>query len=135
MSDIIQLSSTKPYLVRAFYDWIVDNDCTPYIIVNANYPDVLVPTEYVENGKIVLNIAMQAVSNLQLTNNFIDFDARFKGVSREIYVPIDAVVAVYAHENGRGMVFPEDEVAQPETPNDDNKSLPPPPRAQRVNLL
>ncbi len=118
MSDA-QLSSTKPYLIRAFYDWITDNECTPYIIVNANEPNTEVPKEYVQDGRIILNIAMQAVHNLQMTNEFIDFDARFKGISRSIYIPITAIIAIYAHENGRGMVFAEEatgETADQQTP-------------------
>lgn len=107
--DDRELSSNKPYLLRAFYDWITDNECTPYIVVDADARDVDVPYEYVEEGRIVLNIASQAVSHLQMTNNSIEFEARFNGVLRQIYVPVYAVLAVYAFENGHGMVFAEDE--------------------------
>jgi stringent starvation protein B len=101
--------STRPYLIRAFYEWIVDSDCTPHIVVNAELPDVDVPRGYVEGGQIVLNIAMPAVQNLALNNEAVSFQARFGGVAHEIYVPVKAVLAIYARENGRGMVFSEEE--------------------------
>lgn len=101
--------STRPYLIRAFYEWIVDSECTPHIVVNAEYPHVEVPTAYVESGQIVLNIAMQAVQNLELKNDAITFQARFGGVAHTIYVPVAAVMAIYARENGRGMVFSEED--------------------------
>ncbi len=108
-SNEIELTPTKPYLVRAFYDWITDNHCTPYIIVNADVRDVDVPYEYVEEGRIVLNISAAASSNLQMTNSYIEFEARFNGVLRGLYIPINAVMAIYAFENGQGMVFAEEE--------------------------
>jgi stringent starvation protein B len=99
------LTSTKPYLLRAFYDWIVDNECDPYIIVNTDISGVVVPTDYIHDGKIVLNIAMRAINHLKISNDYISFDARFSGVLKEIFVPLEAVLAIYANENGRGMVF------------------------------
>ena len=107
------MNSTRPYLIRAFYDWIVDNNCTPHIVVNADFPEVEVPNEYVESGQIVLNVAMSAVSELELGNDAIEFNARFNGVPNYIYVPISAVMAIYARENGRGMVFSEEEGEPP----------------------
>lgn len=107
--SIHTLTSTKPYLLRAFYEWINDNNCTPYLIINANYEDVQVPTQYVDEGRIVLNISETAVRSLQMTNDSIEFDARFGGVAMTVYAPIGAVMAIYAHENGRGMVFSEEE--------------------------
>lgn len=101
--------STRPYLIRAFYDWIVDSGCTPHIVVNAELPHVEVPRAYVESGQIVLNIAMQAVKDLSLNNDAVMFQARFGGVAHDIHVPISAVMAIYARENGRGMVFSEEE--------------------------
>lgn len=101
--------STRPYLIRAFYEWIVDSSCTPHIVVNAEFPHVEVPRAYVEAGQIVLNIAMPAVQNLALDNDAITFQARFGGVAHDIYVPVPAVMAIYARENGRGMVFSEEE--------------------------
>jgi len=116
------MTSTKPYLIRAFYEWIADNGCTPHLVVNAEIPKVEVPREYIEkNGQIVLNIAMVAVHELKLGNDEISFQARFVGVNRFIHVPMQAVVAIYARENGRGMVFSEDE---DEPPPDSH--LPPP---------
>lgn len=103
------MNSTKPYLIRAFYEWIADSDCTPHIVVNAETPGIIVPEEYVEAGQIVLNIAMSAVRDLELGNDAITFKARFGGVPHEIHIPIAAVTAVYARENGRGMVFTEED--------------------------
>jgi stringent starvation protein B len=103
------MTSTRPYLIRAFYDWIVDNDCNPYIVINANVEGVNVPEEYIEGGQIVLNIAVSAVNGLVLGDHAIEFQARFGGKIRQVYAPILAIVAIYAKENGRGMVFAEDE--------------------------
>ncbi len=103
------MTSTRPYLLRAFYDWIVDNGCTPHIVVNATLAEVEVPLEYVESGQIVLNIALSAVQGLVLGDQSIEFKARFSGVVRYVFIPIRAVLAIYAKENGRGMVFAEEE--------------------------
>jgi stringent starvation protein B len=100
-----QGTSTRPYLLRALHDWCTDNGFTPYVAVHVG-PTVQVPMEYVKNNEIVLNIGFEATSNLQMGNEFIEFKARFGGVSREIRVPIDHVVAIYARENGQGMAFP-----------------------------
>ena len=100
-----QGSSTRPYLLRALHDWCTDNGFTPYIAVHVG-PAVQVPMEYVKNNEIVLNIGFEATSGLQMGNEQIEFKARFGGVSREIRVPIDHVVAIYARENGQGMAFP-----------------------------
>jgi stringent starvation protein B len=99
------LTSTKPYLLRAFYDWIVDNQCDPYIIVNTDIKDVVVPTDYIHDGRIVLNIAMRAINHLKISNEYISFDARFSGILKEIFIPLEAILAIYANENGHGMVF------------------------------
>ncbi len=108
--------STRPYLIRAFYEWIVDNGCTPHIVVNAELDDVNVPRAYVEGGQIVLNISMVSVQNLALNNDSVSFQARFSGVTHDIFVPVKAVVAIYARENGRGMVFSEDDDGDTTTP-------------------
>ena len=105
----MNMTTTRPYLIRAFYEWIADNNCTPYIAVDTNYPGVEVPMEYVENGRIILNISMNAVRGLKLDNVHIGFNAQFGGRGRDIYVPVQAVIAVYAKENGKGMVFTEEE--------------------------
>jgi stringent starvation protein B len=111
-------SSTRPYLVRALHDWCTDNGFTPYIAVHAG-PAVQVPMEYVKNNEIVLNVSFEATSNLRLGNDFIEFKARFGGVTREIIVPVEHVVAIYARENGQGMAFP-----MPATPGDAAPPLP-----------
>lgn len=113
--------SNRPYLIRAFYDWISDNHLTPYIMVDAEFSGVNVPRQFVEEGKIVLNIAPQAIVRLSITNESLQFDASFSSIPYHIQVPIKAVLAIYAFENGRGMVFEEDE----DNGGDDNE--PPPP--------
>lgn len=100
-----QGSSTRPYLIRALHDWCTDNGLTPYIAVYVG-PRVQVPREYVKNNEIVLNIGFDATSGLKLGNEFIEFKARFGGTARDIVVPVDHVVAIYARENGQGMAFP-----------------------------
>lgn len=100
-----QGSSTRPYLIRALHDWCTDNGFTPYLAVYVS-AGVQVPMEYVKNNEIVLNVGFEATSGLQLGNEFIEFKARFGGVAREIVVPVDHVVAIYARENGQGMAFP-----------------------------
>ena len=102
------MTPTRPYFLRAIYDWIVDNDCTPYLAVYADAANVEVPREYVENGEITLNIAPSAVANFHMDNECVMFDARFNGVSQTITVPIAAVLGVFAKENGQGMAFPEE---------------------------
>jgi stringent starvation protein B len=99
--------TTKPYLVRAIYEWCSDLGHTPYISVKVN-PSTRVPLEYVRNGEIVLNISQDATRNITLGRDVIQFSARFNGVSREISVPIDAVAAIFAKENGQGLFFPTD---------------------------
>jgi stringent starvation protein B len=98
-------SSTRPYLIRALHDWCTDNGFTPYIAVFVD-ASVQVPTEYVKNNEIVLNIGFEATTALKLGNELIEFKARFGGTSREIVVPVDHVIAIYARENGQGMAFP-----------------------------
>ena len=99
------VSSTRPYMVRAMYDWCVDNQLTPFIVVAVD-ASVRVPTEFVRDNEIVLNISMGATSSLVLGNDYIDFKARFGGVARDISVPMGRVSAIYARENGQGMTFP-----------------------------
>jgi len=98
-------TSTRPYLIRALYEWCTDNGLTPYVAVRVD-DSVQVPREYVKDGEIVLNISFDATSALQLGNEFIEFKARFGGKPREILVPIGRVIAIYARENGQGMAFP-----------------------------
>lgn len=106
-----QATSTRPYLVRALYEWCTDNGYTPYVAVAVN-EQVQVPREYVKDGEIVLNISFDATTSLKLGNEFIEFKARFGGVARDIMVPMGQVLAIYARENGMGMAFP---IENPET--------------------
>ena len=108
--NALETTSTRPYLIRALHDWCTDNGFTPYIAVHVG-PSVQVPMEYVKNNEIVLNVSFEATSNLRLGNDFIEFKARFGGVTREIIVPVEHVVAIYARENGQGMAFPMPAVA------------------------
>lgn len=105
MIDASESSSTRPYLIRALYEWCTDNGFTPFIAVLVD-ESVRVPTEYVKDGEIVLNISFDATSALNIGNAFIEFKGRFGGVARDIYVPVDRVLAIYARENGQGMAFP-----------------------------
>ncbi len=103
------MSSNRPYLLRAIYDWISDNSLTPYVLVDATADGVKVPAQVIKNGQVVLNLAMRAVANLDLGNEWISFQARFSGASQQIHVPVSAVLALYAQENGQGMMFPAEE--------------------------
>jgi stringent starvation protein B len=105
MINALESSSTRPYLIRALYEWCTDNGFTPYVAVQVD-DTVQVPREYVKNGEIVLNISFDATSSLKLGNDFIEFKARFAGTAREISVPVGRVIAIYARENGQGMAFP-----------------------------
>jgi stringent starvation protein B len=113
--------TSRPYLLRAMYEWIVANQLTPYILVAADYPEVEVPQRYVQNNKILLNISPKAVRNLRLENYAIDFETTFSGIVEYLYVPIRAIESIYAAENGRGMRFEPD--------NDDD-----PPPLEKRNL-
>jgi stringent starvation protein B len=98
-------TSSRPYLFRGLYEWLLDNQLTPHVIIAADLPGVEVPSEQVQDGQLVLNISDTATRGLQIGNDALSFSARFGGVPRQIYVPMDAVVAIYARENGAGMVF------------------------------
>ncbi len=119
------MSSSRPYLMRAIYQWIVDNNLTPYLLVNAGEPDVQVPVEHVNNGKIILNIAPDAVQNLDMSGSEVSFNARFSGKSTHVYLPISAALAIYARENGRGMVFNEEDDTPPDPVKEKDKSSAP----------
>lgn len=111
--DVSQLTPRRPYLLRAFYEWLLDNQLTPHLVVDVTLPDVRVPMEYARDGQIVLNIAPRAVGNLDLSNDEVRFSARFGGVPRQVSVPLAAVLAIYARENGAGTMF-ESEAAYDE---------------------
>jgi len=105
------MTSHRPYLLRALYEWIADNGMTPHLLVDATRPSVQVPMHAVKDGRIVLNIAERAVSRLDMSNDTIRFSARFGGVSHSVSVPIGAVLAIYARETGQGMALPDDALA------------------------
>jgi stringent starvation protein B len=104
------MTSSRPYLLRALYDWIVDNDLTPHLLVDATADHVEVPRQFVEDDKIVLNLTPSAIRDLDIGNDFVSFSARFSGKAEHILAPVNAVLAIYAKENGKGMLFPGEEV-------------------------
>jgi stringent starvation protein B len=108
-NEAVPMTTNRPYLLRAIYDWISDNNLTPYVLVDAGFAGVRVPPQVIKNGQVVLNLAMRAVANLDLGNEWISFQARFSGVSQAIQIPVQAVLALYAQENGQGMMFPAEE--------------------------
>lgn len=116
----MQMTSSRPYLIRAMYQWITDNGMTPHLLVDVAIDGVQVPTEHVQNGKIILNVAPMAIGALILGDEEITFSARFSGKSMSIYFPIEAVLAVYAKENGQGMMFSEDDGAVSSDSEDDD---------------
>lgn len=101
----LKLTPTRPYLARAIYEWICDNQLTPHLMVDATQPNTQVPEQFIQDGQIILNIVPHAVHALHMSNDAITFSARFGGVSRDIYVPFNAVVGIYARENGQGLFF------------------------------
>jgi len=119
--------SNKPYLIRAFYEWIVDSECTPFVLVNAEEPGTDVPEQHIENGKIIFNLSPKAVRNLHISNRLVEFDASFGSDVLWIRIPVSAVLAIYAQENGRGLVFenPEEYLFQEtETETETESSTP-----------
>jgi len=116
------MTSSKPYLVRALYEWILDNDTTPYILVDTSSAQVVIPPAIANDGKVVLNLAPQAIQNLEMTNQYLSFSTRFNGVAEDIYCPINSLLAIYARENGEGMMFPaEDSDNAADSSGDDDK--------------
>jgi stringent starvation protein B len=107
-----RMTSHRPYLLRALYEWIADNGMTPHLLVDATRPGVRVPPHTVQDGKVVLNIAARAVAHLDMDNDAVAFTARFGGVSHAVIVPVDAILAIYARETGQGMALPDDGSAQ-----------------------
>lgn len=118
------MTPNRPYLIRAVNEWLLDNRCTPHLLVNAEAPGVDVPRQYIQDGKIVLNIGPNAVEGLRVSNEEVTFLARFGGVSQLVCLPISAVLAIYAKENGRGMMFGEDEGGGPGPGSDDKPPRP-----------
>ncbi|MBV1909231.1 MAG: ClpXP protease specificity-enhancing factor [Kangiellaceae bacterium] len=113
-------SSNKPYLFRAIYEWILDNEGTPFLLVDANQPNVQIPFEHVKDGQIILNASPSAIQNWFADNDAISFNTRFSGKPLQIYIPISALLAIYAQENSLGMAFPE-AVEQSNHPLEDEK--------------
>jgi len=113
------VKSSRPYLLRGLYDWIVDNGCTPHVIVDAELPGVAVPTEYVKDGQIVLNLSPTAVIELQLGDDAVSFNGRFGGNPMDIYIPMAAILGIYARENGQGMAFEQEDDDLPPEGGDD----------------
>ena len=129
------MTSNRPYLIRALYAWLVDNDLTPYLLVDATHKRVVVPTEYVDGGRIVLNINPRAVSNLDIGNDWISFNARFSGASQEVMLPPTAVLGIYAKENGQGMLFPAEETGGDTDSPDDEPEPPKPGRRPSLKVV
>jgi stringent starvation protein B len=125
------MTPLKPYLIRSIYEWIVDNNLTPHLLVDATHPDALVPEAFIEEGKIVLNVRPAAVHNLQLGDDDIEFNARFSGKPQHVIVPVAAVEAIYARENGRGMVFDKLDQEHDNTPPPAKK----PPARPKLRLV
>ncbi len=128
------MTSNRPYLMRALYDWISDNDLTPYLLVDANFPGIKVPNGIAKDGRIVLNMAARAVSHLQIGKDAIGFSARFGGVSHSLHVPLSAVLAIYAQENGQGMMFPAEE-APPEPPEPEKAEVEEAPKRPTLRVV
>jgi stringent starvation protein B len=118
------MSSSVPYLLNALYEWILDNKCTPYLIVDAMHKDVSVPRQHVRDNQIVLNISPVAVRNLRIEKDYLDFGGRFSGVPYEIHIPMGAVLGIVAKENNEGMWFPRQK-AEPPNPDPEPRKGPP----------
>ncbi|MGX5174707.1 ClpXP protease specificity-enhancing factor [Aliikangiella sp. IMCC44653] len=132
MSQSTVFTSNKPYLFRGILDWILDNEATPYILVDATKVGVDVPQEHIKDGQIVLNVNPSAVQNWLVDNQAISFNARFSGASRSIYVPMYALLAVYAQENGQGMAFPEEEANEAQEGANESSERPTQPKLAEV---
>jgi len=116
------MTSLKPYLIRSIYEWIIDNDMTPHLLVDAEDTRAILPQDFIEDGKIVLNIRPAAIQGLSLGNEEIEFNARFSGKPMHIVTPVTAVLAIYAKENGKGMIFDQEEHDEDEPPPPAKKS-------------
>ncbi|MBC3765267.1 ClpXP protease specificity-enhancing factor [Neptunicella marina] len=128
------MTSNQPYLLRAFHEWIVDNDLTPHIVVDATIQGVEVPQEHVQQGQIVLNVSPGACQQLVIGNTDISFQARFGGVARQLFIPVHAVQAIYARENGAGTIFEVDPELAEEPASTEAESSPTPPKKGKPTL-
>jgi len=126
------MNSSVPYLIRAINEWILDNHCTPYLILDISVDGISVPLEYAEDGQIVLNISPTATRDLVIENDFISFIGRFGGVPHEIYAPLDAVLGIVAKENGEGMWFPKEEPDPEGPPPESSKRRKGPPKLKVI---
>ena len=104
------MNSSRPYIIRALYDWILENECTPYILVDAFGEGVEVPQDHVKDGQIILNISPKAVQSVSISNDAVEFNGRFGGIPKRVLVPIKYILGIYAKENGQGMIFESDEL-------------------------
>jgi stringent starvation protein B len=130
------LPPKRPYLLRALHQWMIDNNQTPYLVVDAAYTGVAVPEQHIQDGRITLNLSYSATSNLAMGNDEISFDARFGGVARRVFIPVPAVLGIYARESGEGLVFPPDEyaAAADAAPGGPDPGPPEPPSPRRPSL-
>ena len=124
------MTPTRPYLLRALYEWILDNGLTPHLLVNVEDAEVEVPVQYVEEDRIVLNINPSAIRDLDMGNDYLSFNARFDGRAENILVPISSVIAIYAKENGEGMAFPDEAPTEEPPVSEPQKAEDKPPRGK-----
>ena len=110
------MNSSRPYIIRALYDWILENQCTPYVLVDAFGQGVEVPQDHVKDGQIILNISPTAVQSVSISNEALEFNGRFGGIPKKVMVPIKYILGIYAKENGQGMIFESDELPDPPDP-------------------
>lgn len=113
----MSMSSQKPYLIRAIYQWLLDNGCTPYLLVNTDNEGVVVPEQYIRDARIVLNLAPDAINGLNMDNARVSFSARFSGKAMDLFIPVIAIQAIYGKENNEGMFFPEEDHTPPSPPD------------------
>jgi len=115
------MTSNKPYILRALFEWILDNDQTPYLLVNELAENIMVPEGIGNDNKIIFNLSPSAIRDLEMLNEAVLFSARFHGKPENIYIPMHAILAIYANENGEGMMFPEEDSSVKAESNDENK--------------
>lgn len=128
------MTPNKPYLVRALWEWISDNGMTPYLMIDASYPNIEVPEKFIDDGRIVFNVSDSAVRALDMGNEYISFSARFGGVAMDLVLPVAAVLGIYAKENGQGMLFPAEE-APPSPPSEPKPPEPGKPRRPALKIV
>jgi len=128
------MTSNRPYMIRAIWQWVTDNGLTPYILVDASVEEAQVPRQFVEDDRIVLNISGGAVRDLNMDNDFVSFNARFSGAAMDVFIPVSSVQGIYAKENGQGMLFPESE-EQPPPPEPEASEPKPKPTRPSLKLV